>query len=54
VTFDDPRSAATLKLMGELAAESQVSFFTHHQRLVELARDVVPEDRLAVHELEYH
>ena len=52
VSFDDPRSAATLKLMGELAVESQILFFTHHQRLVELAREVIPEDRLAVHELE--
>ena len=52
VTFDDPRSAATLKLMGELPAESQVLFFTHHRRLVDLARDVIPEGRLAVHELE--
>jgi len=38
--------------MGELAIKSQVLFFTHHQRLVELAREVIPEDRLAVHELE--
>jgi len=52
VTFDDPRSAATLQIMGELAGETQVLFFTHHQRLVELAREVIPEDRLAVHELE--
>jgi uncharacterized protein YhaN len=51
VSFDDPRSAATLNLMGELAVESQILFFTHHQRLVELAREVIPEDRLAVHEL---
>ena len=52
VSFDDPRSAATLNLMGELAVESQILFFTHHQRLVELAREVIPEDRLTVHELE--
>lgn len=52
VTFDDPRSAATLKLMGELAAENQILFFTHHRRLVELAREVIPEDLLAVHYLE--
>ena len=52
VSFDDPRSAATLQLMGELAAESQFLFFTHHQRLVELAHKVIPEDRLAVHELQ--
>jgi uncharacterized protein YhaN len=51
VTFDDMRSSATLELMGELAGKSQILFFTHHQRLVELAREVIPEDRLAVHEL---
>jgi uncharacterized protein YhaN len=51
VTFDDPRSAATLGLMGELAIESQILFFTHHRRLVELAREAIPADRLQVHEL---
>jgi uncharacterized protein YhaN len=51
VTFDDMRSAATLELMGKMAGKSQILFFTHHQRLVELAREVIPEGRLAVHEL---
>jgi hypothetical protein len=37
--------------MGELAVESQTLFFTHHKRLVELAHEAIPADRLQVHEL---
>lgn len=51
VHFDDARSAATLEVLGELAERTQVLFFTHHERLVELARDVIPDDRLLSHAL---
>ena len=51
VTFDDLRSAATLELMGEPAGSNQILFFTHHQRLVELACEAIPKDQLAIHEL---
>jgi uncharacterized protein YhaN len=52
VNFDDPRSAATLELMAELSQTTQILFFTHHERLVDLARKAIPEEHLAVHELE--
>lgn len=52
LTFDDARAAATLGLMGELAERAQILFFTHHARLVELAREAVGEPRLRVHSLE--
>jgi uncharacterized protein YhaN len=38
VQFDDERSLATVEVLGELSARTQVLFFTHHQHLVELAR----------------
>jgi uncharacterized protein YhaN len=51
ITFDDPRSRATLETMSELARNGQILFFTHHRRLVELAERVMPEELLAIHEL---
>lgn len=37
VNFDDQRSAATLRVLEELAASTQVLFLTHHAHLVEIA-----------------
>lgn len=51
VHFDDPRSEATLSVLGELSRTTQVLFFTHHHRLVELATRALPADVLVVHEL---
>jgi uncharacterized protein YhaN len=51
VHFDDERAAAALGLLGELASVAQVLFFTHHPRLVELARQVLPQERLTIHPL---
>lgn len=52
VNFDDDRAAATLAQLAELAARTQVLFFTHHARLVELAERAVPASLLKVHQLE--
>ena len=51
VHFDDERSHATLEVLGSIAERTQVLFFTHHARLVELARRAVPEGRLVEHRL---
>jgi uncharacterized protein YhaN len=51
VHFDDERSRATLEVLGSIAERTQVLFFTHHARLVELARRAVPEGRLMEHRL---
>lgn len=51
IKFDDQRSAAALKCLGELARKTQVVFFTHHRHLVELARQHLPADLLFVHAL---
>jgi uncharacterized protein YhaN len=51
VHFDDDRSRAALRVLGQLATRTQVLFFTHHSRVVELAREVLPEDGLCLHTL---
>jgi uncharacterized protein YhaN len=51
IKFDDRRSAATLKCLGELARRTQVIFFTHHRHLVALARQNLPADQLFLHML---
>jgi hypothetical protein len=51
IKFDDQRSAAALKCLGELARKTQVIFFTHHRHLVELACQHLPADLLFVHAL---
>jgi len=38
VNFDDERAAAGFQVLGQLAAATQVLFFTHHQHLVDIAR----------------
>ncbi|MBY0585528.1 hypothetical protein K2X85_00005, partial [bacterium] len=52
VNFDDDRSAATFRVLAELARRTQIIFFTHHAHLVDIARSVLPEDVLFVHDLE--
>ena len=51
INFDDQRARATLEVLGELAQRTQVLFFTHHERLVELARGALSERDLTVHRL---
>ena len=51
VHFDDNRSAAALTALSELAGDTQVIFFTHHQHLVNLAESLIPEEILSVHRL---
>ena len=51
VHFDEERASAALRVLAEFASVTQVLMFTHHARHVELAREVVPADRLVVHQL---
>jgi uncharacterized protein YhaN len=43
INFDDRRTAAGLKALGELSRSMQVLFLTHHDHLVPLAREVLGE-----------
>jgi uncharacterized protein YhaN len=52
INFDDARARAALEVLAELSAHTQVLFFTHHHRLVELAENTPAiASRLAVHQL---
>lgn len=51
IQFDDDRARAALEVLGEVARTTQVLFFTHHARLVELARAALGADRLSEHAL---
>ncbi len=51
IHFDDQRAAAALEVLGEIAKSTQILFFTHHERLLELARAAVPAERLREHDL---
>ncbi len=50
IHFDDERARAALEVLVEFAAQTQVLFFTHHQRLVELAEGL-GEQRVRHHRL---
>jgi uncharacterized protein YhaN len=52
VHFDDGRSQAALSVLGELAQRTQVIFFTHHARMLELAKKALGKDKVLVHELD--
>lgn len=48
INFDDVRAAAGLKLLVELSRKTQVLFFTHHQHLVDIARETCGTDARVV------
>jgi uncharacterized protein YhaN len=39
LNFDDARAIASLEVLAELSHRTQVVFFTHHQHLVDMAKD---------------
>ena len=44
INFDDTRTAAGLRVLGELSRKMQVVFLTHHDHLVPLAKEVLGTD----------
>ncbi len=51
IRFDDVRARTALEALLRLSRKTQVILFTHHARLVEIAREVAGDDGLTVHEL---
>jgi uncharacterized protein YhaN len=49
INFDDRRTAAGLRVLGELSRSMQVVFLTHHDHLVPLAKEVLGSDLNVVH-----
>jgi uncharacterized protein YhaN len=48
INFDDQRAEATLGALAELSQKTQVLFFTHHSRLVELAQSLEGDGQVRV------
>ena len=51
IKFDDARSIAAIRALADLAKHTQVLLFTHHQHLVDLARDTLSAGELSVSEI---
>jgi len=51
IHFDDERARAALEVLGDIGGRTQVLFFTHHTRLVDLARQAIPPQKLLIREL---
>jgi uncharacterized protein YhaN len=51
VQFDDERSAAAFRLLGELSELTQVIFLTHHTHLEAVARGAFGERPIGIHRL---
>lgn len=49
-TFDNSRTRAAISLLREISKEGQALYFTHHEHVVELAREVCGDD-VVLHEL---
>jgi uncharacterized protein YhaN len=51
INFDDERTAACLKVFSEISKKTQIIYFTHHKRIVDLASESLPSDIFKVHML---
>jgi uncharacterized protein YhaN len=51
IHFDEDRAAVALQILAELAERTQVLLFTHHKKLLDVARAAVPARLLGTHEL---
>jgi uncharacterized protein YhaN len=51
IQFDDRRAEAALQVLAELSTKTQVIFFTHHWRLVELAQKVAAYSDVTIQQL---
>jgi uncharacterized protein YhaN len=49
-TFDNHRTLAALRLMGEISNTGQALYFTHHEHVVGIAKDLFG-DAIKVHDL---
>jgi hypothetical protein len=48
IHFDDERAKAALSVIGDLAKTTQVIFFSHHKRIIELAESTLPASDVSV------
>lgn len=51
INFDDNRTRSTLKALRKLAEKNQIILFTHHLRIVEIAKTMDSDQRIFIHEI---
>ena len=51
IGFDDNRTRVCLEVLSELASSTQILLFTHHRRVVELAKPLVAKAGIFIHEI---
>jgi uncharacterized protein YhaN len=51
VHFDDDRAKEALKVLIELSSKTQVIFFTHHSKIIELLKEIESEDIFQLEEI---
>jgi uncharacterized protein YhaN len=51
VHFDDTRSKETLRILLELSQQTQIIFFTHHARLVDIMKEITSENAYQLSEI---
>lgn len=52
LAFDDEGAGAAFEVLAELGAKAQILFFTHHEHLVELAKQRLSQDQFSLQRLE--
>ncbi len=51
IGFDDNRTCVCLEVLSELASSTQVLLFTHHRRVIELAKPIDAKAGIFIHEI---
>ena len=52
IRFDDARTSAALRVLGELSKRTQIIIFTHHEHVLDLATSALDATLLQVHRLD--
>ncbi len=52
IRFDDARTTAALRVLGELSKRTQIIIFTHHEHVLDLATSALDATLLQIHRLE--
>ncbi len=51
IRFDDARARATLEVLADLSKKTQVLFFTHHERLAGMAKEMKADNGMYLHKM---
>jgi len=51
IQFDDEAAAATFKVLADMSQRTQVLFLTHHEHLLDVAKDSISADIYSTHQL---